>query len=231
MLTKILNRISAAAFILRYPRFHRTFRQFKHFTMIPRMTYVKNLELIRLFSNTAGAIVECGTWRGGMIAGTVSVLGNTRTYYLFDSFEGLPDAKAIDGLNANKWQEDKDSALYFNNCKAEFEEAQIAMKISRASHVHIIKGWFNDTLDTFPGNMSIAVLRLDGDWYDSTMICLNRLYPRVIPGGLIIIDDYHVWEGCRRAVHDYLSREGLDDRICQWKNDVAYIIKSRPHER
>ncbi|MEO8414423.1 MAG: TylF/MycF/NovP-related O-methyltransferase [Ginsengibacter sp.] len=74
-------------------------------------------------------------------------------------------------------------------------------------------------------NSKIAVLRLDGDWYESTMSCLKFLFPKVVPGGMIIIDDCHIWEGCTKAVHDYLSNFERPERICQFENKTAYIIK------
>jgi O-methyltransferase len=72
---------------------------------------------------------------------------------------------------------------------------------------------------------SIAVLRLDGDWYDSTMLCLEHLFPLVVPGGLMLIDDYYTWDGCARAVHDYLSREQAAERIEKTSGGVAYIVR------
>jgi Macrocin-O-methyltransferase (TylF) len=71
---------------------------------------------------------------------------------------------------------------------------------------------------------SIAVLRLDGDWYDSTMLCLEHLFPLVVPGGLMLIDDYYTWDGCARAVHDYLSREQAAGRIEKTSGGVTYIV-------
>ena len=72
---------------------------------------------------------------------------------------------------------------------------------------------------------SIAVLRLDGDWYDSTMLCLEHLLPLAVPGGLMLIDDYYTWDGCARAVHDYLSREQAAERIEKTSGGVAYIVR------
>jgi O-methyltransferase len=197
------------------------FKKYVAFTMIPEAIFLKNLELVLKFSKAKGVVVECGVWRGGMSAGISEIIPN-KTFHLFDSFEGLPDVKAIDGLNAKAWQDDKDSPNYFNNCKAEMEEAQKAMDMAKASY-ELHKGWFVDTLPDF--NEEIAILRLDGDWYDSTMECLKNLFPLVTKNGLIIIDDYTVWDGCSRAVHDYLSENKLASKIKQFDNTVAYIIK------
>ena len=70
--------------------------------------------------------------------------------------------------------------------------------------MHVHKGWFEDTLPTFSAP-PIAVLRIDGDWYESTMTCLSALWDAVVPGGLVLLDDYGSWEGCTKAMHDFLS--------------------------
>jgi O-methyltransferase len=100
------------------------------------------------------------------------------------------------------------------------------MRRSGAGSYRLVPGWFKDTLATFVPPEPIAVLRLDGDWYDSTRLCLEALYPAVPPGGLIIIDDYYAWEGCARAVHEYLAQQpGSQDRIRQTPAGVAFIHK------
>lgn len=201
------------------------YEKYKEYTMIPPSTYLKNLSLVEKFRRVEGSIVECGVWRGGMIAGISELLGKDRNYFLFDSFEGLPPVKEIDGQAARDWQNDKDSPHYLDNCRAEQGFADEAMKKSGAVNYQLIKGWFVDTLPTFPNDEKIACLRLDGDWYDSTMECLTNLYPKVVSGGVIIIDDYYVWDGCSRAVHDYMSRNNLAVRIRQFQDSLAYIVK------
>jgi O-methyltransferase len=88
-----------------------------------------------------------------------------------------------------------------------------------------VKGWFQDTVPKLALPEPIALLRLDGDWYESTMDCLLGLYDRVAPLGVIVLDDYHFWEGCTRAVHDFLSRRQLVARIRGSPHGVAYILK------
>ena len=80
------------------------------------------------------------------------------------------------------------------------------MSLSYVKEYHLIKGWFAETLPFFNPPAPIAILRLDGDWYDSTFQCLTHLYHWVAPGGVIIVDDYYAWEGCARAVHDFCLR-------------------------
>jgi O-methyltransferase len=202
----------------------RLFKKYQKFTMIPKEVFLNNLLLVEKFRTLSGCVIECGVWRGGMIASISEVLGNDRRYYLFDSFEGLPQAKEVDGIEANKWQADKNSSSYFDNCKAEMWYAESAMKLAGQNNYSIIKGWFSETLPGFKTESPIAILRLDGDWYDSTIECLNILFPLVEKGGVVIIDDYYAWDGCSRAVHDYLSKNNLEHKIRSF-NNISYIIK------
>jgi O-methyltransferase len=207
-------------------RYERIFQKYRDFTMVPFENFVPNLEMCEKFKSIEGCVVECGVWRGGMSASMAEVLGSGRTYYLFDSFEGLPEAKEIDGTAALQWQKNKDAPNYYDNCKAEIEFARKAMSLSKADKVKIIKGWFNETLPSAAIDEPIAILRLDGDWYDSTIDCMENLYPKVSEGGLVLLDDYYYWDGFSKAIHDYLSKYKLPVRVNQWKNsNLYYIIK------
>jgi O-methyltransferase len=205
--------------------YDKLFDEFRDFTMISHSLYTENLKVARMFAATIpGNIVECGVWRGGMSAGLAGVMGPGRKYYLFDSFEGLPEAKAIDGANAIDWQKNTDGSTYYDNCKAEIGYAETAMRKAGADF-ELIKGWFSETLPHFSMDEKIALLRLDGDWYESTWDCLINLYPRVAANGVIIIDDYYTWDGCSKAVHDYLSSIKSPSRIYSSPGGVCYIIK------
>ncbi len=203
---------------------YRLYEKYSSYTMIPKDTFIENLKLCRNFSNINGCIVECGVWRGGMIAAIAEILGDDRSYYLFDSFEGLPEAKEIDGEGALAWQRNKDNPYFFDNCKAETIYADTAMKMAQVSKYQLVKGWFSDTIPNFEFDEDIAFLRLDGDWYESTMQCMEILYPKVATGGVIIVDDYYMWDGCSRAIHDYLSIHKIPCRIRQIQGN-CYIIK------
>lgn len=203
-------------------RLVKTFRKYQGFTMVPENVFIGNLRLADKVRDISGAIVECGTWRGGMIAGIADVLGSSRHYRLFDSYEGLPPAKEIDGKAALAWQRDISGPMYHDNCRASEEEARQAMSLSLATDYKIVKGWFHVTLpETDVG--PIALLRMDADWYDSTKQILDSLSDCVVPGGLIIVDDYYVYEGCTRAVNEHAAKRNW--MIRQFgPGEVCYVI-------
>src|SRR4249919_589472 len=99
---------------------HKTlYEKYRTYTMIPVLNFLVNLEIASLSLPVSGDIVECGVWKGGMIAGISEILGPARRYWLFDSFEGLPPAKQRDGKDALKWQSQKDGEYYYDNCSAD----------------------------------------------------------------------------------------------------------------
>jgi len=216
---------------LRRARHYAVWRRFRPFTMVPRKAYLANLELAaRCLAQPAmrsGAVVECGTWRGGMAAGLATIGGPARDYHFFDSFAGLPPATDADGELAQTAQRERSGALWFDNNTASIDEFRtvIAMAPVPPERIHVHKGLFADTLphvETGP----IAVLRLDGDWYESTLQCLERFWDRVLPGGLILIDDYYAWEGCTKAVHVFLAgrmaREAIEESR---RGKVCFIVR------
>lgn len=203
--------------------YSKLYAKYREYTMIPERSFAANLDLVRHFKNLEGDYVECGVWRGGMTAAIAEIIGPNKTTHLFDSFEGLPPAKEIDGKAAIEWQKDTSSPNYFDNCKAEQSFAIKAMEIAKHPNFQLHPGWFDATVPTFKA--PIGILRLDGDWYDSVMVCLRHLFPHVVPGGIVILDDYYTWAGCARAVHDYLSETKSPSVIHQWNNEVAYIVR------
>jgi O-methyltransferase len=210
--------------VLRRFRYGRLRREFAEYTMIQQPAFRQNLELAYLFRHVPGAVVECGVWRGGMSAALSKVVGKDRAYYLFDSFEGLPPPKQEDGEQAIAWSKSKSAAFFYDNCRADKEIAARAMQLAGVKNATLVKGWFDQTLPQFNFAEPIAILRLDGDWYDSTMCCLTHLYDKVTRGGVILIDDYLHWEGCSRAVHDFLSQRKSPE-VIQCFGEVAYLVK------
>jgi O-methyltransferase len=210
---------------LAHERWRSVYAQLKDFTMITERTFCDNLALAHTVRDISGCIIECGVWRGGMIAGLFRVLGPERDYYLFDSFEGLPPAGPIDGTAAIQYQQDKNSPHYHDNCTAPPDFARRAMEMVGAHRYHLEPGFFIDTLPSFEPEQPVALLRLDADWYDSTMVCLRYLFDRVTTGGIIILDDYYTWDGCSRALHDFLSERKATERVRSTIGGVCFLVK------
>lgn len=165
-----------------------------------------------------GDFVECGVWRGGssfLMALLAKQRGSDRVVWLFDSFEGLPPPEPIDGAKALEWAEAKDSPTFYDNCRATLDQVkQGARELGLESNTRFVKGWFEQTLPAAGREIgAIAVLRIDGDWYSSVRCCLDHLYDRVSPGGVVILDDYYAWDGCAIAVHEFLGERKLAHRI------------------
>lgn len=213
----------------RYPRETLLFYKYRSFTMASIHRFVETLRLCNTVRGVPGDIVECGAWRGGLSGAMAEHLRakstHPRTSVLFDSFEGLPPAQEVDGEAALAFQADTESARYRDNCRASEDEAHRAMGLAGVNY-RLIKGWFDQTLPAYAEERpAIAVLRLDGDWYESIMTSLESLFSSVVPGGLIIIDDYGGWDGCTRAVHDYLSKTQAVEPIRRQRGGVTFLIK------
>jgi hypothetical protein len=165
-----------------------------------------------------GAFVECGTWRGGaafLMAKRAADRSTHQPVWMFDSFEGLPPPQEIDGPAAIAWSRDVSSPLYFDNCYASIGQVQAdAVRLGVDGRVRIVKGWFEESLPHSRREIGpIALLRIDGDWYDSVRVCLDTLFDLVVPGGVVIVDDYYDWDGAARAVHDFLSERNAAVRL------------------
>jgi hypothetical protein len=163
-----------------------------------------------------------------MAAGLIEILGRDRPYHFFDSFSGLPSAKEIDGDAALQWQQNVSSPVYYDNCTASQEEFMATIRRTGAAlgNIHVHRGFFDDTVGTAEVG-KIAILRLDCDWYDSTMCCLQAFMPKMARGGLVIIDDYGTWDGCTRAVHDYFSENKRPEAIGRYGTSAIPCITVR----
>jgi len=163
--------------------------------------------------NVQGDFVETGVWRGGACIFARAVLkarGVTdRNVWVADSFEGLPKP------DAEKYPEDKgDKHHFIPELAVSLEQVQANFRIFGLldNQVKFMKGWFKDTLPTAPFE-KLAVARLDGDIYESTMDALKSLYPKVSVGGYLIVDDYEAVPACKQAIHDYRNQHGIKDPI------------------
>lgn len=170
-----------------------------------------------------GCFVECGVYAGaqvGAMALALTEAANHREIHLFDSFQGFPHASEQDGPewvqrlgagSANEKSKPLDPAWGFND---RITPKKVLANLEAWGFLHHMFamhcGWFADTV---PGwDRPIALLRLDGDLYESTKVCLEHLYPHLSPGGVCIIDDYAL-PGCRKAVDEYFFQVKFDHNI------------------
>ncbi len=173
-------------------------------TMVPALR-ISNL-VQRCLASPEGCFVECGVWRGGCLAVMASLAhaeSRGRKVYGFDSFEGLPDQTPEDAQHGGE---------FVGMCRATRHDVLETFRTWGVplDDTILVPGWFKDTIPAVSSTMPpIAVLRLDGDWYDSTRVCLEYLYPLIQPGGVVIVDDYTTWTGCRRAVDEYRERHDI----------------------
>ena len=171
---------------------------------LPRLRHLAMLSAEIAERRIAGAVVECGTWRGGGLALIDFVLRRAhdpRSLWGFDSFAGLPPPGSRDDAAVHR-------AFFSGWCSASPNDvvAAFAALGSPREQLHLVPGWLADTLataDTGP----IALLNVDVDWYDSVKTALDVLVPRVTPNGFVNIDDYGRWRGCDAAVHDFVREQ------------------------
>lgn len=165
------------------------------------------LDLVR-HENVPGDVIECGVWRGGgcvFMAGYLKAHGMTdRRVFVADSFEGLPrpSAPADAGLDLSK-DLYPELAVGLETVRETFAAYGL-----NGDNVQYLKGWFKDTLPALHGQR-FALLRMDGDLYESTMDILTNLYDKVVTGGIVIVDDFGAVEACRLAVTTFFSGRGL----------------------
>ena len=144
-----------------------------------------------------------------------------RHLYLFDTFEGLPAPTAADPdfERAKEWT---------GKCRGTVDEVTALLArfgIARET-VTLVPGLFQDTLIGW-NRGPIALLHLDGDWYESIRTSLSSLWPHVAPGGIVQIDDYGIWEGCRRAVDEFLAEHRLEREVRPVDGGAVWIRKPR----
>ncbi len=214
------------------------------YTMLPWERLVTLYQKVAFCERSGldGDLVECGVWKGGaaaLMALANIELGRTRRHlHLFDSFQEIcaPD-QAVDGEQAVR-----EARRHGSDCLGQLRPVtgiydavggpgtlpgnrrlleQVVGYDPGFLHYHA--GWFQETLPRdAPGMGPIAILRLDGDWYASTKTCLAHLYDKVVSGGFVVIDDYGAYQGCRRAVDEFMAERRVsaflhyDDRICRY---------------
>jgi O-methyltransferase len=168
-----------------------------------------------------GDFVECGVWKGGsamLIARILHQAGiKDRKIYLYDTYEGMSDPSEADadfkGKSASSLlntasKEDQASVW----CYAPYEEVFNNMVKTGIDpeNIVMVKGKVEETIPAAMPESAIALLRLDTDWYESTLHELNHLFPQLSPGGVLIVDDYGHWQGCRKAVDEYFEKNNIN---------------------
>jgi hypothetical protein len=196
------------------------------------MVGVRRLENVRELAQRAvdeaipGDFIETGVWRGGcciLMRGVLAANGiKDRKVYVADSFDGLPPPKPEifpddRGMDLHLWRQ---LAVSLEAVKDNFSRYGLL-----DDQVVFVKGLFQDTLASLDAG-PFALLRLDGDLYESTYVALEALYPRVSPGGFVILDDFYLLPPCQKAIMDYRAKMKIDSTIQQADWNSAWWQKT-----
>lgn len=185
-------------------------------TSVERMYALYTATRYVIDNELPGDLVECGVWRGGsvmMIALTLLRLGcRDRVLWLYDTFDGMPppsneDIQEMSGRPACEILAERKKSIddpFWGLASRSIVEENLRRTGYPMDRIHIVPG---DVLTSIPSEAPerIALLRLDTDWYASTRHELEHLYPRIAPGGVLVIDDYGYWRGARKATDEYLG--------------------------
>jgi O-methyltransferase len=234
----VSNQPKIPADILEDEQFMRIYTECKPFTMtsIERMFSLYQAVKYIEENNIEGDFVECGVWKGGscmMMALILQKMKNTRRkIYLYDTFEGMSEPTAIDRAAGGK-----DAGMLLENadkndpnsvwCYSTIEEVirNVESTGFPKSNFVLVKGKVEDTIPaTLPGR--IALLRLDTDWYESTMHELIHLYHLLVKNGILIIDDFGFWEGAKKAVLEFFSNKKISPLINRIDDTGRIIVKA-----
>ncbi len=220
----------------------------RDFTMLSRRRLLSLYECAMSCerNNIEGAYVECGVWKGGavglMALANLRYGDNRRHLHLFDTFAGIPEPdEKVDGqravseaktfgvetlgrLNCNpQFYENMDREVGTLDINKELIERAINYP---TDFVHYHEGFFQNTVPLAAEQIgAVAILRLDGDWYSSTKVCLDHLYDIVVKGGFVIIDDYGAYDGCKKAVDEFLLERAVRVRLRKVGSELRYLMK------
>ncbi len=186
---------------------------------------VKDIETKKL----EGIFIEAGCALGGSALVIASSKSPSRTFLIFDTFKGIPPPSRLDGNDAHKRYEDimqgkaigKGGKIYYGYRSHLIDEIKdrfidFGYPIEK-NYISLIEGYYKDTIMI---DQPVAFAHIDSDWYESVFKCLGQIWPNLISGGTMIIDDYNKWSGCKKAVDDYF----VDKR-----NEQIMLKKSRLH--
>jgi O-methyltransferase len=190
-----------------------------------RLHHLREICETVLRENVPGDLIETGVWRGGaciLMRGVLAAHGVTdRKVWVADSFCGLPppDPKNVPD-EGDLHHTKRELAVGIDEVRRNFERVGLL-----DSQVEFLKGWFEDTLPVAPIE-KLAILRLDGDMYGSTMVALRSLYSKLSPGGFCIVDDYAL-PGCRTAVTEFRESEGITTPLINIDGMGSYWRRER----
>lgn len=208
-----------------------------------RLINIKEVVNYVVNSKIQGAYVECGVWKGGSAAYAAYCLkkhNRISPIHLFDVFDNIcePDAlvdgdrsiKDVGGIDNAKGRLIPIAGVY-DQMGGYGKDIEVKNLLTGdlinypESSVNIYKGWFQDTLPKVSSMIgSISILRLDGDWYSSTKVCLENPYQFVEKGGIIIIDDYDCYEGCKKAVDEFLAKIEQFPYLIKVDNECVFFL-------
>lgn len=206
-------------------------------------TLMFTYEMAKRYADSPGCYVECGVAAGAQII-AMAAAAPTKRIYAFDSFQGIPlPSNRDDQMPGIKFLSESEQKSLPDPGKQILESSGatsvseydfwVHIKSSGVNYKNIVTrpGWFEDTTAGIPKQHvmdPISILRLDGDLYNSTLVCLEHLYRLVISGGLVIIDDWQL-PGCRSAVEDYLrtvnKEYDWEYPQIQFVSNIAYWVK------
>jgi O-methyltransferase len=190
-------------------------------------------------SGIQGDIVECGVWKGGSSMALALALqlcdDTSRELYLYDTYDsgwpaGGPQDVTVDGTTAHElWVQAVQRGESPDTLFAKYDNVAEVMKSTGYpfDKIHLVRGKVEDTIPgTMPGK--IALLRLDTDWYESTKHEFEHLYPLLEPGGVLMVDDYGLWQGSREATDEYFAKHNIH-MLLHRADDYGYRIGIKPH--
>jgi hypothetical protein len=232
-LAKFGSAIRAAGFALRQPVAFRAVRQARR----QKLTYLGWNALLDLSEAVLsverravpGDLLEAGCALGGSALVMAASKKPTRPFYIYDTFEMIPPPSTQDGEDAQaryqKISAGESAGIageayygYLENLKERVTRNFTQFKLPlEENHILLVQGLFQDTLHP---EAPVALAHLDCDWYESVMTCLERIVPRLSAGGVLVVDDYFDWSGCRKAVDEYFADKRAGFR---------FEVKSRLH--
>ncbi len=202
------------------PEFQEIYRLIQPYTMLSEARLYSLFTLIKRIceENIPGNFVECGVAAGGSTALVAAVIKRytkqPRWVYAFDSFDGMPAPTEKDKFNGIPAEV---TGWGTGTCAApEASVKEICNKLGVGNIVQLVKGYFEDTLPKLRNQVGmIALLHMDGDWYESTNTIISNLYDRISNDGFVQVDDYDLWEGCRQALHEFEAERQLKFELHQ----------------